>query len=91
MKKPLQRIHDLIPSLPKKDAKLAEDYLSKRDFQSILEIVESDIYKAKRAKYRGGIEEEIPDDYIVALTELRAELLNYMSYLFIPEDSDYDY
>lgn len=56
----------------------------------MLEIVESDLYKAEKAKY--GRLEVIPDDYIVALTEMRGELLTYMSYLEVPDNSDdYDY
>lgn len=36
--------------------------------------------------------DDIPDDYTTALTELRGELLTYMSYLDIPDNSDeYDY
>lgn len=61
-------------------------YLEKRDFQSILEIVESDIYKAEKASY--GRLEDVPDDYIEALIEMRGELMTYMSYLDIPDNSD---
>lgn len=90
MKNPLKRIRELIPSLPEKDSKIAMKCLDKRDFQSILEIVESDLYKADRDNF--GRLEDIPDDYVTALTELRGELMTYMSYLVIPDDSDeYDY
>lgn len=90
MKSPLKRIEELIPALPGKDAQLAKKYLENRDFQSILDIVESDIYKAEKARY--GRLEEASDDYISSLTELRGELLTYMSYLDVPDDlDDYDY
>lgn len=90
MKSPLKRIKKLVPILPEKDAKLVEKYLEKRDFQSVLEIVESDIYKAEKTRY--GKLEEVPDDYITSLTELKGELLTYMSYLEIPDNSDdYNY
>lgn len=83
----LKKIHELISILPEKDSKLAIKYLDKRDFQSVLEIVESDLYKAEKDK-----SEVNPDDYIIGLTELRSELLTYMSYLDIPDNSDdYDY
>lgn len=66
---------------------LAEKFLNKRDFQSILELVESDLYKARK-----NIEETNPDEYESSLTELRGELMLYMSYLDIPDESDeYDY
>ncbi len=61
-------------------------YLEKRDFQSVLEIVESDIYKAEKARY--GRLEDVPDDYMAALTEMRGELMTYMSYLEVPDNSD---
>lgn len=87
MKSPLERIKELIPVLPEKDAILADKFLSKRDFQSILELTESDIYKAKKKKHDES--DEIPDDYITNLGLLKAELANYMSYLDISDDSDY--
>lgn len=59
-------------------------YLEKRDFQSALEIVESDIYKAEKARY--GRLEDVPDGYMEALIEMRGELMTYMSYLDIPDD-----
>lgn len=90
MKSPLKRVEELIPTLPGKDAQLAKKYLESRDFQSVLDIVESDIYKAEKARY--GKLEEVPDDYMSSLTELRGELLTYMSYLDVPDNSDdYDY
>lgn len=86
MKEPLKRIRELIPILPEKDVKLCNNYLNNRNFECILEIVESDIYKAVRKKT-----DEDPDDYISALFELRGELTTYMSYLDIPDTSnDYD-
>lgn len=90
MGNPLNRVKELVPTLPEKDAKLVKKYLEKRDFESALEIVESDIYKAERAKYDRL--EEVSDDYIAALTEMRGELMTYMSYLEVPDNSDnYDY
>ena len=87
MKNPLKTIEKLIPVLPNKDAELCKNYLSKRNFEAILEIVESDIYKERKNNL-----EEIPDDYMSSLIELKSELITYMSYLDIPDSSeDYDY
>lgn len=86
----LKRIESLISFLPGKDAHLAKKFLENRNFESILELVESDLYKAEKAKTRG--QKEIPDDYTTALTELRGELLSYMSLLEVPDNSeDYEY
>lgn len=83
MKNPLNRIAELIPILPEKDAKLCANYLSKRNFECVLEIVRSDIYKARKKE-----SDELLDDYISALIELEGELITYMSYLDIPDNSD---
>lgn len=86
MRNPLKRMGELIPLLPGKDAKLCANYLSERNFECILEIVESDIYKAKRKN-----SDELPDDYLSTLIELKGELVTYMSYLDVSDYSnDYD-
>jgi hypothetical protein len=86
MKSPLQRIEELIPVLPGKDATICMNYLKQRNLQYILEIVESDLYKAN--KKHSSDAEVNPDDYMSSLTELRGELLTYMSYLEVPDNSD---
>ena len=48
MRNPLKRVKELIAVLPEKDSKLVKEYIDKRDFDSALEIVESDIYKAEK-------------------------------------------
>lgn len=83
MKSPLERMRRLIPILPGKDAKLCEDYLNQRNFETVLEIVKSDIYKARKKK-----SDELPDDYISTLIELEGELVSYMSILEVPDNSD---
>lgn len=84
MQNRLKRIQELVQVLPEKDAKLASKYLKLRMFDSLLEIVQSDIYKAE--KEHNYSEDDNPDEYILSLTELEGELLSYMSYLDIPED-----
>lgn len=83
MKSPLERMRRLIPILPGKDAKLCEDYLNQRNFEAVLEIVKSDIYKARKKK-----SDELPDDYISTLIGLEGELVSYMSILEVPDNSD---
>lgn len=90
MKNPLKRVEQLIPILPGRDAELAKKYLKDRNFECLLEIVESDLYLAEKA--RSSKFEETPDEHIATLTELKGELLTYMSYLEVPDNSnDYDY
>lgn len=88
MKSPLDNIKALIPVLPQKDAQLAEKFLNERNFQGILELVESDLYKARK---KSSVEEE-SSEYEVKLMKLMVELQTYMSYLDVPDNSDeYDY
>lgn len=90
MKNPLKRVEQLIPILPGRDAEIAKKYLKNRNFECLLEIVESDLYLAEKAKLAKF--EETPDEHIANLTELRGELMTYMSYLEVPDNSDdYNY
>ena len=90
MKSSLNRIKGLIKVLPGKDLSLATEFLDNRNFQGILELVESDIYKAE--KKDSNRQNNILNDYIIALTELKSELLTYMSYLDISEyDDNYNF
>ena len=77
------RIKTLVAVLPDKDAVLCDKYLERRDFESILEIVKSDIYKARKNQT-----EDLPDYYIGQLIELEGELISYMTDLGIFDDSD---
>ena len=86
MRNPLKRVKELIAVLPEKDINIVKSYIDKRDFNSVLEIIESDIYKAERDN--NHIQDGIPDDYILALTEMKGELLTYISYLEVPDNSN---
>ena len=52
MSSPVERMKKLLPCLPKKDITLAEKFINERDFESLREIVSSDIYKiAKKRRF----------------------------------------
>ena len=86
MKSSLNRIKNLVKILPGKDSSLALRFLDDRNFQALLEIVESDLYKAE--KNDSNRQNNVVNEYIMSLTELRGELLDYMSYLDISEYED---
>lgn len=89
MSQPLHKIRELIKELPGKDSELCKRFLDERNFESILEIVESDIYKAKqKADPMELLEESNEIDIISKLLELKSNLDEYMSYLYIPDNSD---
>jgi hypothetical protein len=88
---PLQRIESLITTLPGKDAELAKKYFKERNFEYILELVKSDLYKANKAKRAQKVITEVEDldESIASLLSLEEELILYMSYLDI-DLSNYD-
>lgn len=86
MESHLEIIKRLISVLPEKDEKLCIKYLEQRNFKAILEIVKSDIYKAKKKE-----SEESPSDYLTSLISLDYELTTYMSYIEMPDSyNEYD-
>lgn len=84
MNQPLHIIRKLIKELPGKDSTICEKYLKERNFECILEIVESDIYKARNNPLEG----DDTDNYIENLLELKSALDEYISYLEVPDNSE---
>lgn len=84
MSNPLKRMEQLIPSLPPKDATLALKFLKERNFQGILELVESDIYKAHKNNNASDGKDVDEESWM----KLKYELTSYMSYLDLPDNYD---
>lgn len=82
----IQKIQALLPSLPQKDAKIADKFLSERKFEDLLEIIDSDIYLVRRDQLKETPKEEYVNISLENLLQLRSELSEYMSYLVLPED-----
>ena len=87
MKPSIQKIRTLIPSLPKKDAQIADKLLSERKFDDLLEIVNSDIYLVKEEQSKETPKEKYANIDLESLLNLRFELTDYMSYLILPDDN----
>ena len=76
----LERIQSLIYVLPEKDRKLANIFIEKRQFESLYELVSSDIYKARKKAKDSNVEEiEVSD--IADMSILRSEIINYIDRL----------
>ena len=90
MSQPLYKIRELIKELPGKDAALAEEFLSNRNFEAIMELVESDLYKIRQNSNPLELVESDSESNIIIdkLIELKTVLDEYMSYLDIPDNSD---
>lgn len=87
MKNLLETMRNLIKVLPNKDKTICNNYLDKRDFHSILEIVESYIYiyKEKQKDF-----DDISDRYIESLMMLQDILSSYISSIEILDEDYYD-
>lgn len=79
MKSLLERIKDLIKFLPKNDIKYAESFLSKREFDNLIDIIDSDIYLIEN-----GTQDKYLDINLEELYKLKELVEEYTSYL------DYD-
>lgn len=84
----LQRIKSLSKQLPANDITLAEKFIAERDFESLLEIVSSDIYLINKYSESDSIPSKYANLDVEALLELRVEIQEYMSYLEVPDNSD---
>jgi hypothetical protein len=82
----IEKISAALHVLPKKDIEIAERLLKKRDFQSLLEIVDSDIYLVRKHQDDEVPKEEYANLKIEDIIDLRSDLSEYMSYILPPED-----
>lgn len=87
MKPLIERIQSMLFNLPEKDIKLSHKLLEAREFKSLMEIIDSDIYLVRRNQGN----ENPNEDYLIdlePLLELKNILTDYMSYLVLDDISD---
>lgn len=90
MSKPIERICKLVDSLPKNDIELGKVFIKERKFESLLDLVNSDIYLVKKNLKSDNPKEEYNIDLDTLIT-LQAEVNLYLSQLDIGSyDSDYN-
>ena len=88
--KAVERMRKLLGSLPKSDAPLGEQFLQNRDFESLMDLVSSAIYKVRKHKARkdeeGGVlpKQEYLDVDLTELSNLKAEVDVYLTQREIP-------
>ena len=90
MEQPLDKIRRLSKSLPEGDIKFAEKYIASREFDKLLEIVESDIYLVQQNESLEHPKEKFANIDLKELLELRDAVDEYMSFLKVPDNSDDD-
>jgi len=65
--------------LPEKDIKYADKFIANRDFESLLEIVESDIVKLNKKRNADGLfSDERDAELDVTYRELSGDILSYI-------------
>lgn len=90
MEQPLDKIRRLSKSLPEGDIKFAEKHIASREFDKLLEIVESDIYLVQQNELLEHPKEKFANIDLEELLELRGAVDEYMSFLEVPDNSDDD-
>lgn len=90
MEQLLDKIRRLSKSLPEGDIKFAEKYIKSREFDKLLEIVESDIYMVQQNKLVEHPKEKFANINLEELLGLKSAVDEYMSFLEIPNSSDND-
>lgn len=90
MEQPLNKIRRLSKSLPEDDIKFAEKYIASREFDKLLEIVESDIYLVQQNTLLETPKEKYANINLEELLELKDAVDEYMSFLEVPDNSDDD-
>lgn len=88
MEQPLNKIKRLAKSLPESDIKFAERYIKSREFDKLLEIVESDIYLVQQNSTLENPKEKFLNIDLEKLYELKVAIEEYMSFLEVPDNSD---
>ena len=98
--KPIERMRKLLNSLLKSDQTLGEQFIQGRDFESLKDLVDSEIYKVRKHKARkdeeGGVppKQEYLDVDLAELSNLKAEVDVYLTQLKVPgnewEEEYYD-
>lgn len=82
MSTPIQRINSLIVHVPAKDIPYATKFLKERDFESLRDLVKSDIHILKKKK-DDSLEEQI--DF---LRELKSEVDAYLLMIGLEDEGE---
>ena len=90
MEQPLDKIRRLSKSLPEGDIKFAEKYIASREFDKLLEIVESDLYLVQQNEVLEHPKEKFANINLEELLGLKSAVDEYMSFIEIPDSSDND-
>ena len=86
MSKQIERMRKLVRQLPKNDDLLGLKFLNNREFQNLLDLVNSDIYLVSVEQDKENPKEKYKNIDLDSLVELKGEILEYISYLDVPDE-----
>lgn len=81
----ISKIENVIDSLPVNDIAIGKKYLTKRDFESLEELIDSAIIRTKRDLRTATPREEYINVNLDRLATLKALVDNYVMQLELPE------
>lgn len=90
-KGPVDRMKDLVSSLPERDIKFAEKFINTRDFESLQLLVDSALVRVKNGLNKENPKEEYLKADLEGITKLKSEVDIYCDALGIDkQSSEYD-
>lgn len=86
-REPIDRMKDLIPSLPGNDVDLAFRLLDTRDFESLQSLVNSSIIRTRNALVKANTEEKYLKTDLGGMRKLQSEVDAYYEALYPSSDN----
>ena len=91
MEQPLNKIKRLSKSLPENDIQYADKFINNREFDKLLELVESDIFLVERNETLEIPKEKYKDIDLHDLIKLKMAIEEYRSFIEVPNSDDWIY
>lgn len=90
-REPVERIRALLSSLPLSDVRIGEEFLAKRDFESLQLLVDSSLVRVKKGLNKENPKEEYLKADLREMSRLKLEVDTYCMALELPEqEEDFD-
>lgn len=91
MEQPLNKIKRLSKSLPENDIQYADKFINNREFDKLLELVESDIFLVERNETLEIPKEKYKDIDLHDLIKLKMAIEEYRSFIEVPNSDNWIY
>ena len=91
MEQPLNKIKRLSKSLPENDIQYADKFINNREFDKLLELVESDIFLVEKNETLEIPKEKYKDIDLHDLIKLKMAIEEYRSFIEVPNSDNWIY